>query len=328
MGSVGFTTSIPIEVLYAAGKTPVDLNNRFITHPTPLEWVREAERRGFPRTCCAWVKGIYAVARTLGLEEVIAVVHGDCSNSQALMEVLGMEGVRVYPFAYPHDRSRSAMRAELEKLCRHYGVEEAAVAEAKRGLDRIREKLVAIDRATWEHCRVTGAENHRFLVDSTDMRGDPRAFEQDLDRFLDTAAARPPCAPQVRLGYLGVPPIYPDLYSRIEQGGVRVVYNEIQRQFSMPHLCADIVEQYLRYTYPYDIFARLEDIKEEIRRRRIDGVLHYVQAFCFRGIEDKIVRASLDVPVLTVEGDTPEPLDERTRLRIEAFVEMLARERH
>ena len=40
MGAVGFTTSIPIEVLLAAGKRPVDLNNAFISAPEAHAFVR------------------------------------------------------------------------------------------------------------------------------------------------------------------------------------------------------------------------------------------------------------------------------------------------
>ncbi len=35
MKTVGITTTIPIECLIAAGYTPVDLNNLFISHPDP-----------------------------------------------------------------------------------------------------------------------------------------------------------------------------------------------------------------------------------------------------------------------------------------------------
>ena len=83
------------------------------------------------------------------------------------------------------------------------------------------------------------------------------------------------------------------------------------------------MDRYLRYTYPYGIFARIEDIKQEIARRGIAGVIHYVQAFCYRMIEDIILKETLGVPVITIEGDLPKPLDTRTKLRLEAFAEML-----
>jgi benzoyl-CoA reductase/2-hydroxyglutaryl-CoA dehydratase subunit BcrC/BadD/HgdB len=91
----------------------------------------------------------------------------------------------------------------------------------------------------------------------------------------------------------------------------------------MPGKTYEIVDQYLEYTYPYHIRFRLEDIKREIRRRRLDGIIHYVQAFCFRQIEDMIIRNELDLPVLTIEGNRPGRIDVRTKIRIEAFLDML-----
>jgi benzoyl-CoA reductase/2-hydroxyglutaryl-CoA dehydratase subunit BcrC/BadD/HgdB len=87
--------------------------------------------------------------------------------------------------------------------------------------------------------------------------------------------------------------------------GARVVFNEIQRQFSMPDNAADPVEQYLVYTYPYGAFARLTDIVRELELRKVDGVIHYTQTFCFRQIEDLIYREKINLPLLTLEGDKP-----------------------
>jgi benzoyl-CoA reductase/2-hydroxyglutaryl-CoA dehydratase subunit BcrC/BadD/HgdB len=101
------------------------------------------------------------------------------------------------------------------------------------------------------------------------------------------------------------------------------VLNEVQRQFAMPGSTGSLVEQYLAYTYPYSFFERMEDIKAEATRRKVRGIVHYVQSFCFRQIEDILLREEVGVPVLTLEGDAPGPVDGRTRIRIEAFVEML-----
>ncbi|MBI4643287.1 MAG: hypothetical protein HY743_06060, partial [Deltaproteobacteria bacterium] len=60
---IGLTTTIPVEAVLAAGLTPVDLNNLFISSPQALARVSLAETAGFPRTVCAWVKGIYATLR-------------------------------------------------------------------------------------------------------------------------------------------------------------------------------------------------------------------------------------------------------------------------
>ena len=63
--TLGLTTTVPVEMLFAAGLRPVDLNNIFITSGMTAELVEEAEIRGFPRNSCAWNKGIYSAARRL-----------------------------------------------------------------------------------------------------------------------------------------------------------------------------------------------------------------------------------------------------------------------
>ncbi|MBW2040384.1 MAG: 2-hydroxyacyl-CoA dehydratase [Deltaproteobacteria bacterium] len=320
---VGFTTTIPIEVLFAAEKVPIDLNNIFINSPERDRFLAKAEAVGFPKNTCGWIKGIYGVTLEEGIEEVVAVTQGDCSNTHALVEVLQTEGVRVFPFAYPYDRDRDLLALQIEKMMEHFGVTPAQVQEAKETLDRVRAKVQEIDRLTWEEGVVTGFENHYFLVSTSDMMGDWGVFEGEVDRFLSEVKGRRPPSQGVRLGYLGVPPIFTDLYDCLEGLGGRVVFNELQRQFSMPFVTEDIVEQYLLYTYPYSIFARLEDIKREVHRRQIEGLIHYVQAFCFRQIQDIILRREIKVPILTIEGDRPSPIDARTRLRLESFVEML-----
>lgn len=323
MNRTGFTTTIPLEVLLAAGRTPVDLNNLFISGGKGLALIEKAEEQGFPRNICSWIKGIYAATLESGISEIVAVTEGDCSNTRALMEVLSVREIKTVPFAYPHDRSAEALRAEIECLMARFGVGWVTVNRAAERLEIIRRKIREIDRLTWQENLVSGEENHYFQVASSDMNGSPDTFETEIDGFLLDAASREPFRDRVRLAYIGVPPIISDLYPFLESHGARVVFNETQRQFSMPYGIPDLVEQYRSYTYPYDIFFRLADIKLEVEKRRVDGVIHYVQSFCFRQIEDMIVRRSIPLPILTLEGDKPGPLDARTRIRIESFLELV-----
>ena len=73
--TIGLTTTVPAEIIFAAGLRPLDLNNVFITSGCAAALVEEAEHNGFPRNSCAWNKGIYAAARALGLRRVAAVVQ-------------------------------------------------------------------------------------------------------------------------------------------------------------------------------------------------------------------------------------------------------------
>jgi benzoyl-CoA reductase/2-hydroxyglutaryl-CoA dehydratase subunit BcrC/BadD/HgdB len=226
--------------------------------------------------------------------------------------------------------------------------------------------LLRLDELTWKEGKVTGEENHRYLVSASDFAGDPERFAREVETFLERAEARPQVAGGLRLGYVGVPPIWSDFFSVIEGSpwgsssaiepgpqhgrarpagprsspggrfpGGHIVLNEMQRQFAMLPAVEDegeatggrpedaLLGQYLRYTYPYDVFARIADIKREARRRRIHGLIHYVQSFCFRQIEDLLIRREVGLPMLTLEGDRPGPVEAPTRTRIESFVEML-----
>jgi benzoyl-CoA reductase/2-hydroxyglutaryl-CoA dehydratase subunit BcrC/BadD/HgdB len=321
---IGITTTVPSEIIIASGCAPVDLNNLFINSDRRDYYIREAEREGYPRNVCGWIKGIYGVlAVEGGIDTVVAVTQGDCSNTHALMETLRLRGIRTIPFAYPYDRDPAALSREMARLALDLGttVEEAEIVRAR--LEPIRRKLDRLDELTWRENRIGGRENHILLVSSSDFEGDPSTYGKKLDSFLASAETLPPRRERVRLGYIGVPPIIDDLYEAAEEYGARFVFNEVQRQFSMPDRTGGLVEQYLAYTYPYDIFHRLAYIGPEIARRGIQGVVHYVQSFCHRQISDLVIRKMLPVPVLTLEGDQPGRTDERTRIRIQAFVELL-----
>jgi benzoyl-CoA reductase/2-hydroxyglutaryl-CoA dehydratase subunit BcrC/BadD/HgdB len=322
-GIIGFTTTIPVELIFAAGYTPCDLNNIFIADENPARFIDRAERDGFPKSMCNWVKGIYGVAMENRVDAVITVMEGDCSNTQALAEILRYRGIRTIPFSFPYDRDREVLAREISKLKKELGVDTQVLAGVEKDIAETRKTLAKIDEMTWKDGLVTGAENHLWLVQASDMFGDYRNYHETARAFITEINGRKRTE-GVRIAYIGVPPILLDIYEFIESVGGYVVYNETQRQFSLPHETSDIVDRYLRYTYPYGVFARLEDIKEEIQRRGIQGIIHYVQAFCYRAIEDVILREVLNVPVISIEGDLPRKLDTRTRLRIEAFIEMLA----
>jgi benzoyl-CoA reductase/2-hydroxyglutaryl-CoA dehydratase subunit BcrC/BadD/HgdB len=191
----------------------------------------------------------------------------------------------------------------------------------------LRHKLVEVDLLTWREGVVSGGENDTFLTSASDFEGNVELFERKVDEFLAQAKRRKPISADARIGYIGVPPIWNDLYEFIESQGAHVVFNEMQRQFSMPFEFPDIVDRYIAYTYPYGVFPRLADIETAISERAVDGLIHYTQSFCFRQIEDLIFRKKLPLPILTLEGDQPCPLDGRTKLRISAFIEMLRKRR-
>ena len=329
MRTIGITTTVPIEILMAAGYKPVDLNNLFIGSTEREKLVNIAERAGFPQNCCTWIKGIYGVCMEHDIKDVLCVTTGDCSNTIMLMEVLRLKGIDVLPFAYPEKPDFALVQKALENLAQTLGTTLAKAEKLRKELERARQLAWKLDELTWKDGLVSGLENHYWLVSTSDFNGDHVEYEHNLRELLVEIRDRKPYpADMLRLAYIGVPSIFASgLYSYIEQNGARVVFNEIQLQFAMPHPGSSLVEQYNNYTYPYSIRGRVKDIVTQLHRRRIDGVIHYVQAFCHRGIGDIIFRHAIQLPVLTLEGNTDFTLSAHVKTRIEAFVDMLNRKR-
>ncbi len=266
MRKIGMTTSIPVEAVFAAGCIPVDLNNVFITAPDPAALVAQAEHDGFPRSACGWIKGIYSAARqysilntqyAMPLDAIIAVVEGDCSQTQAMVETLEDQGMEVIPFSYPYGRDRDMLRLQIDKLIDRLGATWDGALDWKRRLDTIRRKVARIDELTWQTGSASSYENHYYQVNCSDFLGNPDAFDREVDDFLSLpsegrvgegsesgragewseSANSLPAAGRVgvgsesanplpsegrvgegslRLGYIGVPPIFTDFYDFIE----------------------------------------------------------------------------------------------------------------
>lgn len=328
---IGITTTVPVEIVLAAGYRPVDLNNILVSDPQPERLVSIAERAGFPLNCCSWIKGIYGVCMEKGIDRVICVTTGDCSNTIMLTEVLKHRELKIIQFAYPGRPEKEAVREALEGLARDLGTTVAAGEKVREEIRPGRELTDELDRLTWEDNRVSGFENHLWLVSSSDFNGDYAAYCRDVASVIAGAKKRRPFPDdELRLAYIGVPSVFAkDFYPFVEKCGARVVFNEVQRQFSMPLASSggSLAEQYANYTYPYSIDGRIADIRREINRRRIDGVIHYVQAFCHRGIGDVIFRETLGLPVLTLEGNDSFFLTNHVKTRIEAFIDVLDRRR-
>lgn len=325
MKSIGITTTIPIEVLIAAGYQVIDLNNVFITSEDYKKYIDIAEREGFPKSCCAWQKGIFGVCIEKKIEQIVGVTEGDCSNTKALEEVLEMKGIKVYPFAFPQSHELKDIKASIDKLMKTFNVSLDEVEKVRKKFKKVRALVKDLDEFTYKNNKASGFENHLYQVSSSDFNNDIEGFEQAIKVKLIEIEKRTPFIQVLRLGFIGTPPMTCDIYDYVEKFNARFVYNEVQREFSFPRAlkAGNIYEQYYDYTYPYDIKFRLKEVKKQIELRKIDALIHYTQAFCYRQIEDIVIKNELDIPVLNIEGDKQNFLDARTKIRLEAFLDML-----
>jgi len=326
MKKIGLTTTVPIEVLLAAGYEPIDLNNLFVTATDYAHYMDVAERDGFPKSLCAWIKGIYGACIENGITEIIGVTEGDCSNTKGLIDVLRLKGIEVHPFAFPHNHKLENVKIEISNFMDHFCVSLEAVEKVRADLEKVRGLAKKLDKLTYIDNKGTGFENHLYQVCLSDFGGDLPLFQNELEELIKVVEVREPVQRKIRLGYIGVPPMTADIYEFVEGFDASFVYNEVQREFAFPRAddAADIFEQYYDYTYPYGIEFRIEELKKQIEERKLDGIIHYTQAFCYRAIEDIVLKEKLDIPMINIEGDKLNVLDARTKLRLEAFVDMLS----
>ena len=324
MEKIGITTTIASEVLIAAGYMPLDLNNCFVGSSNPTALIKRAEKAGFPVNCCAWIKGIYGAVLEYDVKRVICVTSGDCSNTEMLLEVLELQGIQAFPFRYPPKPNHVEMLASLQELSSLLGTSLSAAEKVRQNLLELRQSLQELDRLTYQTDQVSSWENHRWLVSSSDFSGDPFRFKQNLLAFLAQARLQKAQPYRKRLALIGVPPIYAqELFACLTELGAQVVFNEIPRQFAMVDHAENLSDQYTNYTYPYDTHQRLVDIQRQIDLRQVDGIIHYVQAFCHRGISDIVYRHKLRKPILTIEGNTETTVNQHLITRIEAFLDIL-----
>ena len=176
--AIGLTSTVPVEIIYAAGLTPVDLNNLFIASEKSEFLVKKAEAAGFSHNICAWIKGIYSAVLDNNIKQVIAVTGGDCSNTIALSEILARKGVEIISFEYPLNKDRDFLASQMDRLRQALSTTWDRIEETRQDLNRIRARLKELDRLTFKENVVTGLENHLFLVGSSDFNSDPARSEE------------------------------------------------------------------------------------------------------------------------------------------------------
>ncbi|MCD4733255.1 2-hydroxyacyl-CoA dehydratase, partial [bacterium] len=256
--NLGITATVPTEVALAAGRRLVDLNNALVKGTAPGEAVREAELRGFPRNSCAWIKGIYTTIERLGLRELVGVIQGDCSNTEALLELLRDDGLRAVPFAYPASRKPDEMKAALTAFAESLGTSLSLAERWRKRLEPIRQDLNRLDELVVEGKR-RDAAYFSLALSASDYGGDVDDYARRLSHELTQGEV--PDKQPIRLAYLGVPPAFTNLLEQLNALGASLVYAEIPHQFTMPFGSKNLTEQYLRYSYPYGMAFRVREIE-------------------------------------------------------------------
>ena len=147
------------------------------------KYIEIAERDGFPKSMCAWIKGIYGVCLSEGVSEIIGVLEGDCSNTASLVEILKLKGISVVDFSYPKSRDLEDIKKNFKKFMKSFGVSQLEVESWRDRLNIIREKVKELDELSKEG-KISSKDSHLFQVSCSDFWGNPDNFEKEVENKL------------------------------------------------------------------------------------------------------------------------------------------------
>jgi len=318
---IGMTTMIPVECIFSAGYIPLDLNNAFINHDNPSSLIEKAEDDGLPRNICSWVKGMYGFLMENSVKKIIIPVLGDCSNCITLGEILEYKGFDIYYFSYNRSRDPKILKRDIESLANYLGTSFEDSKSYYNNLIPLRKKINELDYIAFTKRSIPSDILFNFQVSSSDFNSDPEKFSESLNELIKKDFDQR--MDLIPIGVSGVPHIMSDFPEILEKLGARSIFYETPRQFSLPYFDG-FLDAYINYTYPYSFSQRLDSLKLEIKRRNLKGLIHYVQSFCHRQIEIPILKKELDIPILFLEGESPEKVNAQQLMRLESFISIIA----
>ncbi|UCF07698.1 MAG: 2-hydroxyacyl-CoA dehydratase [Thermoplasmata archaeon] len=308
MNTVGITALVPPELIFACRMSPCDINNS-----VPKAGLRPASK------LCAWtaVWRDMILARQLEIDRLVVVAGGDCHNALVDGQKVEYSGVPTHYFFYPFEEDYSFLCEQLEKLSSFLGgIEDPSMFDA---VARLKERTLDIDRKRKEG-DISAINAFEIMVAASDMKGDLNKFEDMVDNVKEE-----PVEYKARIALLGVPPIHYDFHKILKSLGLHVVYDELPYEFTRltGRNMDELAKNYLNYTFARKLSFRLDFLEKELKRRNVDGVIHYTQFACHHLLEDDMMRKRLDYPWLVIQGDMPHRTPSQVKTRLEAFAEML-----
>lgn len=309
METVGITALIPPELVFACEKKPCDVNN-FV----PLSRILPSSK------LCSWT----AIWRELILkgetpiDSLVVVAGGDCHNALVDGEKVDMSGIPTFYFFYPFEKDVDYLSDQLESLSEFLGgIKDPGMFDK---IGALKKKALELDNMRVEG-EVPSDVAFKVMVSLSDFAGDIDQFEEDL-----SAVKQQDFEYTHRIALLGVPPINHDFHTLLMSLGLHVVFDELPHEFARlsGKDLKELAINYCDYTFARKISFRLDFLKKELQRRKVDGIIHYTQFACHHILEDEILKNNLNYPFLTIQGDLPGETSRQAIVRLEAFSEMLS----
>ncbi|MFQ6073494.1 MAG: 2-hydroxyacyl-CoA dehydratase family protein [Methanosarcinales archaeon] len=318
---VGITALVPPEIIFACGKQPCDLNNYI------------PNSKIYPRNkLCAWtaIWREMLLKKYIEVESLIVVAGGDCHNALVDGQKVALTGIPTFFFFYPFDGDTEYLKTQLQKLSAFLG----GIKNIKviKKIKKLKEFGMELDKKRILD-KISATTAFKVLISFSDLQGSIENFSN----LLKKGYKKEPKATRIdytsRVALIGVPPIYPDFHEVAQSFGLHIVYDELPYEFlrhsgsgasrSVASEIEELSKSYCNYTFARNIDFRIEFIRKELEKRKVDGIIHYTQFACHHILEDEIFRKEFDYPILTVQGDLPRSTPEQLKLRLEAFSEIL-----
>lgn len=307
---IGITALVPPELIFACGAVPFDVNN-----------VIPSSRKYPGNKLCAWtaIWKEMLVKREINVDSLIVVAGGDCHNALVDGQKAAISGIPTHFFFYPFDGDSVYMESQMHSLSEFIGG--IKYPEKFKEIKELKKKGLMIDK---KRCKglIPQSDAFKLLISFSDLSGDLSEFSRAINSLEETNIDI-----RNRIALIGVPPIYHDFHEVALSLGLHIVFDELPYEF-ISHGGSNIHEMghdYCNYTFARPLEFRIDFLNKELKKRKVDGVIHYTQFACHHMLEDEIMREKLDYPMLTIQGDLPGNTPQQIKLRLEAFREMLDR---
>ncbi|RMF45570.1 MAG: 2-hydroxyacyl-CoA dehydratase, partial [Deltaproteobacteria bacterium] len=317
------TSPIPLEILLATGREPVDLMRLFLQDSEPRHLLEEAHLAGMTPDAPLIDRALYGTVLARGIREVIVAAVAD-RPTRDLADLLARHDVRVTWFGWPADRSRESLALEIKKLARHFGAVPVDIDRSLRHLGRVRERLRELDRLVWQEERLEPSQVWHVQLAAADMRAEPERYLDEIEQLIGTSRQAPTAKKATRIACLGDLPCWSDFFLTLEEFGGRAIFTEHVHHLTMPARADSLVDQYLAFDLPYDLHRRLDSCLTAIRERGADAlVLVRTGRTPGETTFELLVRQMVELPLLVVNCNDCGPLDLSTRLRVRDFLQLL-----
>jgi benzoyl-CoA reductase/2-hydroxyglutaryl-CoA dehydratase subunit BcrC/BadD/HgdB len=311
MKTIGITALVPPELVFACGCKPLDINN-LVPH----------SKMNPKNKLCAWTATWrdMILRGELNIDSLVVVAGGDCHNALVDGQRVAKK-IPAFYFFYPFNGDREYLQRQLEELTQFLGG--TLNLKLTEEIETIKHRLLELDSLRAQG-RIPAETAFQYLISASDMQGDINRFK---DKLLKTIRTPVDNCEGHRVALVGVPPIYHDFHRQAQKLGLQIVFDELPFEFirHSGRNLNQLARSYADYTFARSIEYRFNFLEKELKRRRVDGVLHYTQFACHHVLEDEMLREHLNYPVLTIQGDLPGNTPEQLKLRLEAFSEMLWR---